>query len=321
MSEHNSPSDVELASLTGSASKPLGSGSSGSSKRQIFLFLLSVFGIVAFLVIGANCIKIFDEPSAATDIETKPNIVSSSIDTSWAYTRWQPASTSTGDNCIPGFRLANTTSLHCGVGNLSPLSTSSNGDKYCGGLKLEQNYCVLPTEGGWAAPPSLQNEGSVNNSTGTLTRCKTMEDLVNGTFEGWPFDQEWVPKTCSAVPLSPFAWTKNAECQTTITMMGDSHIRNLFTATVNGLRGMESFAEAHASGAGKTAGVAYSYEWRLNKDGSATDRVDVHLNTRINEPTPFEDCPCDKVQQCLRIGFIWAPMFSEQLNHIHVVSK
>ena len=104
-------------------------------------------------------------------------------------------------------------------------------------------------------------------------------------------------------------------------MQGDSHVRNTFTATVNGLRGIESFTEAHADDAGKGRGIAETYEWRLNNDGSATDRVAVHADTNTNEPIFFEDCPCDKVQQCLRIGFIWAPMFSEQLNHIHVVSK
>ena len=48
-------------------------------------------------------------------------------------------------------------------------------------------------------------------------------------------------------------------------MQGDSHIRNLFTATVNGLRGIESFAEAHSSLEVKNGGMFESYEWRLEQ--------------------------------------------------------
>ena len=97
---------------------------------------------------------------------------------------------------------------------------------------------------------------------------------------------------------------------------GDSHIRNLFTATVNGLRGIESFAEAHSSLAVKTKGILQSYEWRLNLDGSASDHFDIHLQANTDEPT-FEDCPCDEVLRCLRIVFIWAPSFNEQISQIH----
>lgn len=101
-------------------------------------------------------------------------------------------------------------------------------------------------------------------------------------------------------------------------MQGDSHIRNLFTATVNGLRGIDSFAEAHADDAQKGRGIAESYEWRLLKDGKgATDRVSLHSNIKFNDLSPFEDCPCEEVQRCLRVVFIWAPMFNEQLSMIN----
>lgn len=107
-----------------------------------------------------------------------------------------------------------------------------------------------------------------------------------------------------------------------ISMQGDSHIRNLFTATVNGLRGIEYFAEAHADEENKVRGVAESYEWRLHRDGSATDIFAVYADTLSVVPTPFEDCPCDEeVQKCLRIAFIWAPTFREQLNQIHLVTE
>ena len=114
---------------------------------------------------------------------------------------------------------------------------------------------------------------------------------------------------------------RTKRCQLNNTQ-GDSHIRNIFTATVNGLRGMPYFAEAHADDAGKAKGVALAYEWRLHADGSASDLFSVYRNTADKDPTPFEDCPCDeKVLRCLRIAFIWAPHFGEQLNQMHFVTE
>jgi len=300
------------------AVKPFGSG---YSSRDVLLFLLSfTSGILAVLVISAY---LFGAKRIIS------NETETSVDTSWTNMRWEPKSTD--GNCLPRFQLANAT-IHCGVGDASPLTTSSNGDVYCGGVKMEPNYCILPMEGHWAAPSPSEIEGSIpalprrfgintNSTNSTLPHCETIEEFVDGTYEGSGFDQEWVPKSCSAVPLSPFAWTQSAGCQRTITMLGDSHIRNLFTATVNGLRGVESFTEAHADDAGKGRGIAESYEWRLLKDGSATDRIDVHTDTKSNDTAPFEDCPCDEVQRCLRIAFIWAPTFDEQLSQIHFVTK
>merc|ERR1719401_51877 len=135
-----------------------------------------------------------------------------------------------------------------------------------------------------------------------------MDEVIDG---GLKEDGEWVSNACSVVPLSPFLWTEKAKCQTTITMMGDSHIRNLFTATVHGLRGVDAFVEGHSSDA-KAGGVVRSYEWRW-QDGVATDQALMHVNTNRNAPAPFEDCRCDEVQRCLRIAFVWAPTFAEQL--------
>ena len=104
--------------------------------------------------------------------------------------------------------------------------------------------------------------------------------------------------------------------------MGDSHIRNLFFATVNGLRGMESFAEGHPAGDVKSKGVIIAYEWRLMKDGTASDLVSMYENTVAVEPVPFDPCPCTKdVNRCLRIAMIWAPTFQEQLKSFDLAAK
>jgi hypothetical protein len=136
--------------------------------------------------------------------------------------RWQASYDS--DNCSPLFRLANAT-IHCNRPNYEnpPLETSSDGIQYCGGIKMEPNYCLEPTAGIWATniptPSTLLPRRFGIHRHHKLPRCKTIEEFVHGAYEGVGFDQEWVPKSCTAVPLSPFAWTQHTKCQATITMM------------------------------------------------------------------------------------------------------
>ena len=150
------------------------------------------------------------------------------VGASWVQMRWQPTTVNDKENCPPHYRLANAT-IHCGIGDLSPINVSSDGKQYCGGVPMQPNYCTLPTAGGWAAPePSLGVEASIpppphrlgiHRHEINLPRCKTLGEFVNGSYEGVGFDQEWVPKSCSAVSLSPFAWSENTKCQATITMV------------------------------------------------------------------------------------------------------
>jgi len=104
-------------------------------------------------------------------------------------------------------------------------------------------------------------------------------------------------------------------------LQGDVHVRNLFTATVNGFRGVESFVEAHESKVAKAGGIAESYFWRLHKDGTASDRFAAHVDTLAADADLFEDCPCEEVRKCLRLAFLWAPKFDDQLKQLHVVTK
>ncbi|KAL3806964.1 hypothetical protein ACHAXA_011381 [Cyclostephanos tholiformis] len=173
--------------------------------------------------------------------------------------------------------------------------------------------------GGIVRPPPPRHSESPRSTPPPL--CETMGELISGNYKGEINDQEWVPKTCHAVPMSPFAWTRNTKCQATITMMGDGHVRNLFTATINGLRGVRAFAEAHEDREAKSRGIAESYFWRLHKDGTASDRYAVHVDTYARNADIFEDCPCDEVEKCLRIAFVWAPKFEDQLRQLHVLTN
>lgn len=279
----------------------------------------------------------------------------------WRYLRWQLNDT-IEDNCIAGYRVAANTTLTCGVSvannDVTYLTQQHDGVNYCAGVEFQPNSCVEPMFGYWKAPEGNSSEISplphrfgiesyYNDKLGALPRCKTMEQyLSNGTISRssqffppkWvqsaddpmslmnrlvDYDQEYVPATCSSIPLSPFFWTAQASCQTTITMYGDSHIRNLYTATVFGLRGFEMFAEAHANKESKGNGIIYSYEWRLYHDGTADDRFEFHGGTDLtNSSYTAAHCLCNsKVKRCLRIFFVWAPTFLDQRNKFHYVKE
>mmetsp|Transcript_19215 Transcript_19215/g.40226 ORF Transcript_19215/g.40226 Transcript_19215/m.40226 type:complete len:612 (+) Transcript_19215:75-1910(+) len=260
----------------------------------------------------------------ATTNETGRNGIHQSSSFPTAMTPWTPL----GNECHEEFRIANTTKLHCGYGKVSPLSEDGH---LCGGVPMIPGFCALPKRGQWKAPIAgekidmnvlLPRRFGRSSYQSRLQPCKSVSSFLDGRYEGESFDQEWVPSSCSSIPLDPYTWSEN-KCQTTITMLGDSHIRNLFTATINGFRGVRYFAEAHAGDAIKESGIVYAYEWRLYQNESAVDRLDVHLNVNQKHPDAFEPCPCgvDDVVRCLRVGFIWAPSFREQAFQMHYVTE
>lgn len=156
---------------------------------------------------------------------------SEEADARWRDMRWEPASTNWSANCHPRYRLADG-AIHCDV----PATNASDGGAglLCGGVPMEPGSCILPILGRWVPRPSppappLARRFGVNSSRASLPRCGTMPELLNGTYEyeGDPadLDAEWVPNTCSVVPLSPFVWTQNSGCETTITMMVSARLR------------------------------------------------------------------------------------------------
>ncbi len=227
----------------------------GGRKRWLLLALtILVFGISLVLCttllvddVASTFTTVRAFGSSSSRSSSSKSIVDDDDYFSWVNSnlRWQPTRTNAthDNNCIPRFRLANS-KIHCGFADISPLTTSSDGRQFCGGVPLEPSYCVLPSEGNWVAaaettttslpsdegvastslpPPPLPRRlgkiNSINNNTSTLPRCKTMDEFTNGTYEGVGFDLEWVPTNCSSIPLSPFVWTRNTECQATITMI------------------------------------------------------------------------------------------------------
>jgi hypothetical protein len=98
-------------------------------------------------------------------------------------------------------------------------------------------------------------------------------------------------------------------------------MRNLFTATVNGSCGIEMFVEAHENKYAKVGEIAESYFWRIHQDGTACDRFAVHVDILAAGADLIKDCPCKEVRKCLRLAFMRAPKFDDQLKQLHVVSK
>lgn len=324
--------DVELVSLVQTADESTASNSHIRSRRlgSALQFALPYQLVMVGLFFVVVLILVIDEDSSfISSINRTNNKHNDGNRLRPELTRWTP---STDGACFDGFRTASTT-IHCGLNDVSPVSNSSDdGVQYCGGVPMLPNYCLLPTSGSWEVvstttqPPTLPRrfglyEDSPYNNN--IPLCKSEAQYLNGTYQGERFDREWMPETCSSLPLDPFTWTQETKCQATITMMGDSHIRNLFTATVNGLRGEKSFAEAHPGDVVKSSGVLEAYEWRLHANGTASDKVSVFYNTNNEEPVPFAECPCadGEVVRCLRVAFIWVPTFREQLDQMHLVRK
>ena len=250
--------------------------------------------------------------------------------------RWRPDDSVEADNCIPGYRLDDTHELHCGVGGRSPITNSTDGaTRLCGGVPMTPGYCAAPKHGRWDAEPAaapLPNRLGLHIGNGAPPPlCSSLTDLLEGNWTGEDFDEDWRPASCRLAPLSPFEWTRHRRdgggnrtkhCQTTITMMGDSHIRNLFTAMVAGFRGVGHFAEAHADGSGKKSGLVYTYEFRLTKDGEASDKVGWKGGIKaIRDMSTLEECDCSEVARCLRVFMLWAPFFKDQLGYFDLVSR
>ena len=318
------------------------------------LILFRVIPLVLFAFIGGtNLINLYATDEALEDVEYRQtqlqqyynshevNNASNAISNNSDYhpirlPRWRKI----GNDCAAGQRLANTTDLYCGVAPkngkmmIEPLITNEHGT--CGGIPLQPNYCLMPSRGQWTLELSNQTMSSLPRRFGTpyyvlenrshsLSLCKSPNDFYNGTQQGSleEFDREWVPNSCSVVPLNPFDWMQHSKCQVTIAMMGDSHIRNLFTATVHGLRGDSAFVESHPDNKEKDAGTILTYEWRKEGgNGIASDHFVVHTNTNNKNLTHIlEDCPCNEESaRYLRIVFIWAPRFDDQIKHVQLLS-
>ncbi len=103
---------------------------------------------------------------------------------------------------------------------------------------------------------------------------------------------------------------------------------------MNGFRGVKAFVEAHEDRESKARGIAESYYWTLYDDGTAYDRFEMHVDTLAMDADLFEDCPCGEVddgdgggrttavvRKCLRIAFVWAPTFEDQLGQLHVLAN
>jgi hypothetical protein len=210
---------------------------------RMAMFYWSILGLllVAILVAGPTIIFVRTNSSSSTvvglDTISPPAVVYN--EDSWINMRWHD----TG-NCLSNYRLANsTTSIYCnGVLDIETI------EYYCQGLSMEPNHCTMPSNGYWSRIDDDDDDDgndkamiqqkmpykfgihdhhidtdSITTATTTTPQhyCQTMEDvIIGGTYTGNEmYNQEWTPKSCSLIPVSPFEWTRNTKCQTTIIMM------------------------------------------------------------------------------------------------------
>lgn len=204
----------------------------------------------------------------------------------------------------------------------------------CGGIPLVPSHCLLPGAGTFRPPASPLTISAAPLRFGgervERPLCTTSQSFRDG---GAFHNDTWRTKTgCHIAPLNPQVWISSlsaarkgpGECTRTIFFMGDSHIRNLFTATIAGLRGQATFAEGHLRNRAEKAGVLFTYRYaqKLKRDGDghifARDSVRVvsteeWLSRAGRERGQHGYCDCS-VEQCIIMHRIWAPLFSDQIS-------
>ena len=207
--------------------------SSTPSKKVTILISTCMLLLVTILLAGPTIILLRTNSSSTVvglDTISPPAVLYN--EDSWLDMRWHD----TG-NCLPNYRLANnTTSIYCnGVLDIETIQY------YCQGLNMEPNHCTMPSSGYWSRSiidddddtntkaMTLQNipykfglhDHHVDSITTPQRYCQTMEDVINGgAYTGNDiYNQEWTPQSCSLIPMSPFEWTRDTTCQTTIIMM------------------------------------------------------------------------------------------------------
>ena len=208
----------------------LGQSSTPSTDRTC---LISIFILLLVTIIVAGpTIIVVRTNSRSVVVETTTTTTTTSTTITNNPMRWYD----TG-NCLPNYRLANnTTSIYCnGVLDIETIQY------YCQGLNMEPNHCTMPSSGYWSRSiidddddtntkaMTLQNipykfglhDHHVDSITTPQRYCQTMEDVINGgAYTGNDiYNQEWTPQSCSLIPMSPFEWTRDTTCQTTIIMM------------------------------------------------------------------------------------------------------
>jgi hypothetical protein len=245
--------DNDDEGLTTSLSSNASAGSGGGGENNIdcstmksttqhkydrmALFYRSILGLllVAILVAGPTIILVRTNSSSTVvglDTISPPSVLYN--EDSWLNMRWHDIG-----NCLPNYRLANsTTSIYCnGVLDIETIQY------YCQGLSMEPNHCTMPSSGYWSRidddddgndkamiQQNLPYKFGIHDhhiDTDSITTttphhyCQTMEDVINGgTYTGNDmYNQEWTPQSCNLIPVSPFEWTRNTKCQTTIIMM------------------------------------------------------------------------------------------------------
>ena len=205
--------------------------SSTPSKKVTILISTCILLLVTILLAGPTIILLRTNSSSTVvglDTISPPAVLYN--EDSWLDMRWHD----TG-NCLPNYRLANsTTSIYCnGVLDIETIQY------YCQGLSMEPNHCTMPSRGYWSRSDDTNTKAMIQQNmpykfglhdhhvdtdssiTTTQRYCQTMEDVINGgAYTGNEmYNQEWTPKSCSLIPVSPFEWTRDTTCQTTIIMM------------------------------------------------------------------------------------------------------
>lgn len=253
-----------------------------------------------------------------------PKTSSSFPELDWSRLAWRPDPKSA---CVRSYQWTNKTEeISCPIA-----STNVSGQPACGGVIM--SGCASYVSGEfvpakatdqkpaklWAPVPT----GSSANKKQTVF-CSQEKQVNEGKYQEDPkkrfYDENvWIPSNnCSLLPLDLSSLAKLCEGSGSVVFLGDSHIRNSFTAFVAGLRQREFFLETHDDVFKNMQGVLV---YRVEKTkGKIMDHRGVVLLANHTGATLHDEIDCDqKSELCLQVLFFWGATFTEQIALLPII--
>jgi len=199
----------------------------------------------------------------------------------------------------------------------------------CGGNSLEPGACLHYENGTFQ--PVLRKRGSETKSKSNLSSlplCRSVDNVFEegGEFRSTGYQNPktaYFPNNCSLIPDrqgiigSLLAAEEEKFRRARIFLTGDSHVRNLFTGLILGVRNQAFGAEGHPQLDVKAQGVVYNYRVWEDNVGTIRDELEVIYAEEGIKPKEYlkQDVhdECEGVYRCVIVAFVWAPIIDEQL--------
>jgi len=227
--------------------------------------------------------------------------------------------------CALGHTLSKKQPLKCDCDNdcSRTLSNGTAGNPdICGGIPLTPGFCLRPKSGVFKQTRAVLEYEKMPKPE---TLCAKEEDVntESAHFEKTGIENPqsaYTTKDCTLIPYTNIAASLLASAvgtkQTRILLMGDSHVRNLFSGIQAAFRNMEYVVEGHSSFALKEEGVLGAYHvWFDQPSGLIKDDYEYQITNKSYEHgIGLAKSFCDGKPKCISFVFLWGPTFREAIE-------